>query len=107
MTHPSNQPPHDSLVCGIEPDTSCPACRAARWPESPDSPSDVARRRFEKIALLHGLDRAAWREPTAEDLTRFVLLLSHPKTRELARELHLDLIGDDIADIALVVREER
>lgn len=50
---PGKAPPHDVLLCGIDPECSCQRCRAAMWLPMPMSDNDELRRKY--------LDRDEWR----------------------------------------------
>jgi hypothetical protein len=102
---PADPRGHDPLVCGLDYDSDCAACRAAadREAEEALSPTDRALRRWDELRGRHWglLGRAAGlgeRPPelTTEQLGALVWALVQPESREL-REVLLDLLGPEIA----------
>jgi hypothetical protein len=104
---PAEPDGHDPLVCGLGYHTDCAACRAAadREAEEALSPTDRALRRCDELRGRHWglLGRCApppgERPPalTAEQLGELLWTMLQPGTRELLREVLLDLLGPEIA----------
>jgi hypothetical protein len=115
---PSNRATrHDALVCGLGYATDCPDCREAYRQRHPESPTDRAWRQWDALRAHYSrlLGRSVdWSggypqrpQPLApEELGRLAWTLLSPEHRPLIRELLLDLLGDEIADIARAVAEE-
>lgn len=103
--------PHDPLTCGLDPDTDCDQCRAARLVElPPPNPRDTALAQWERLRGDH------WRllrecpaepgSPPAELVGQLVWALLSPDTQALLRTALLDLLADSITDIAVAAVQE-
>lgn len=82
---------HDPLICGIDAEGDCPACRAA-----------AARAEAE---LLERDATARRRDARRELAQRFRAMLG--ADLPLLKDFLLDLLAEEIADIALAAVEER
>lgn len=99
----TRHPPHDPLLCGLGPGYDCAGC--ATTPAAP-SPIDQAYALYKQLAIDHRLPRPRPAPPDPNILGSVVLALLSPQHRPLLREVLLDLLADDMADIATAVARE-
>jgi hypothetical protein len=111
---PEQPPAHYPLVCGIDPATDCPDCRAAGAERirALTGPGDRARETWEDLqgrywSLLRTGPRAQRPDPLRPDeLVRLVGAALDPRHRPLLREILLDLLGDELVGIIVEVARE-
>src|SRR5262249_19503239 len=97
-------------VCGIDYATSCPRCQANWAAQFMDDREKQGREKWESLRHRHWpILRSQSNEPPGpppdEVLMNLAIALFSPSHRDLLREIILDLIGNDIADIAPAISQ--
>jgi hypothetical protein len=112
--------PHDPHTCGLSYALSCPECQGAYYRDAAAQlygaeALELAIERWHALRLAHASllgDACTWEqlypEPvTPQQLAAAVGTLLWPPYRQLLREILLDLLGTDIAAIALGIKEKQ